>query len=41
VIEAIRGEKTFSQLGFRFAVDPNPDREMEEGGAGADAGTAH
>ena len=39
VIEAIRGHKTLSQLASQFKVHPDPDREVEEGGAGADAGT--
>jgi transposase len=38
-IEAIRGEKTLSQLGSKFKVPSHPDREVAEVGAGATAGT--
>jgi transposase len=38
-IEAIRGEKTLSQLGSQFKVHPNPDRQVEEVRGGATPGT--
>ena len=41
-IEAIRGEKTLSQLGSQFiAVQgaPDADRQVAQGGTGANAGT--
>ena len=37
-MEAIRGEKTLSQLGSQYQGAPDADRQVAEDGAGATAG---